>query len=166
MAVPPEVALAISTKKAKYGQFADLKQWDKYPQIALPDASFSFYDTDGSLLQFGNKSLTFASTILFMAFFSKFFERLDSLHNFGPGDFELINSDEVDVTWALEDQLFLKGTAGLVELRGGGFYFEKWVKREGEWWLKDLKMRRTYTKTSFLAKVLLLVLAVLGLSIA
>jgi len=165
MAIPPEVALAITTRKAKYGRFADLKQWERYHEIALPDAFFGYYDTDGSPIRLGKTSATFPSTQSFISFFSKFFERLDSLHNFGPGDFEMISSEEVKVIWALEDQLFLKGTAGWVSLRGGGYYTEIWVKRDGDWWLKDLRMRRTYTRTSFLTAVLFLLFALFGVSL-
>ena len=165
MAVPPDVALIITRKKAQYGRFADCKQWDQFEKLALPDAEFGFYDTDGSPLRVGNTPLVFTSAKPFAAFFSKFFKNAQTLHNFGPGDLELTAPGEVKAIWALEDQLLLRGTAGLVELRGGGHYYETWVERDGDWFIKKLDMRRTYTKLSILGRLLFLLVAIFGISL-
>jgi hypothetical protein len=163
MAVPPEVASIITRKKAQYGRFADLKQWEKFDQISLPETSFNFYDTNGTPLQVGKTALVFPNRKLFINFFEPFFRNLQTQHIFGPPDLEMIKKGEVRAIWALEDQLIMKGTAGLVELRGGGFYTETWVSRDGDWFIKQLDMTRTYTKTSFAATILFLLVSLLGL---
>ena len=36
------------------------------------------------------------------------------------------------------------------EIRGGGFYYETWKRVDGDWFLQDLRMQRTYQKMTFL----------------
>jgi len=163
MEVLPAIAQIITRKKAQYGRFADLKQWENFDQISLPEASFNFYDTDGNPLQVGKTTLLFQSRKQFTEFFEPFFKVLHTQHMFGPPDLELIQDGKVKAIWGLEDQLIMKGTAGLVEIRGGGFYTEIWVEREGDWFLEKLDMTRTYTKNSFGATILFLIASLLGL---
>lgn len=153
MSVPLEVQAAISRKKAQYGRFIDTKQWDKFHQVALPDAQLGFFDPDGSVLKVGGTPLAFSSAGSFTTFFAKFFAGAETLHMFGPGEFEAIAPDQVKAIWAMEDQLIMKGTAKLVELRGGGYYHELWKRKDGEWFLASLRLERTYTKMSFVAQV-------------
>lgn len=165
MAVPPDVALILTRKKAQYGRFGDCKQWEGWSKIALPETEYKFLDVNGAPVKVGKTDLVFLSTKAFLAFLPKLLENLQSLHNFGPGDLELIAPGEVKAIWAMEDQLLLNWTGGLVELRGGGFYHETWVERDGDWFLKSLELRRTYTKLSILARVLFLIMGLLGLSV-
>jgi hypothetical protein len=153
MAVPPEVAAIISRKKAQYGRYIDTKQWDKFHQIALPDAELSFLDSDGSVLKVGRTPLAFSSTKSFTTFFAKSLVKVDTLHMFGPGELEWIGPGEVKAIWGMEDQLIMNGPGGLVEVRGGGYFHETWKMKEGDWFLASLRLERTYTKTSPLARV-------------
>ena len=41
--------------------------------------------------------------------------------------------DEVDAVWGMEDQIILQHTAGLIEIRGGGYYHETWKMKNGDW---------------------------------
>jgi hypothetical protein len=165
MAVNPADAIAIGSRKAQYGRFADTKQWEKFKTFALPDAVYRYYDTNGKLLQAGNKKLEFTSTASLAVFYTRFFSQAQTLHNFGPGDFEKVGPDEIKVIWALEDQVIVRGTAGLLEIRGGGYYHETWQRKDGEWFLKTLDMYRTYQKVSFLMYIVLLITGLLGLSL-
>lgn len=154
MSVPAEIAEVIIRKKSRYGRYIDTKQWDKFDQVALPNAEFSFYDTDGSILKAGNTPFVFLSPAAFTDFFSKFFTNAQTLHMFGPGELQLTSFDEVKAIWAMEDQIILKHTMGLVEIRGGGYYHETWKIENGDWFLKSLRLERTYQKTSLMAKIL------------
>ncbi|KAI0601316.1 hypothetical protein F4775DRAFT_541434 [Biscogniauxia sp. FL1348] len=148
-AVTPETAVAINRKKARYARYADTKQWDKFEaEVALPEAQYDYQDVDGQTIQLG-AVCRFGSTKEFTAFFRPFFARLQTLHNVGPGDFTQ-TGDEVEAVFAFEDQLLLPPLGSWAELRGGGFYYETWRRVDGDWFLQDLRMRRTYQKTSFL----------------
>lgn len=72
---------------------------------------------------------------------------------FGPGELEQIKTDEVKATWGMEDQIILNGTGGLVEMRGGGYYYETWKTHNDDWFLASLRLERTYQKISLTAKV-------------
>ncbi|KAI5457069.1 hypothetical protein BGZ63DRAFT_395344 [Mariannaea sp. PMI_226] len=167
MAPPaPEVAQAITCLKARYCRYADTKQLEKFEQeIALPDARFSFYDKDDNLFVVGKQTLAFDSTKATAAFFAKFFAPLDTLHNFCPGDFEQVAPDEVKAVFAFEDQLMSKVLGSWGEIRGGGFYHETWKLVDGEWRLKEMKLKRTYQKMTLLLKILLIIGSLLGISL-
>ena len=66
---------------------------------------------------------------------------------FRPGELEQIKADEVKATWGMEDQIILNGTGGLVEMRGGGYYYETWKMKNDDWFLASLRLERTYQKT-------------------
>ncbi|KAH8665560.1 hypothetical protein BGZ61DRAFT_461878 [Ilyonectria robusta] len=163
--VSPEVAQAISRQKSRYGRYADTKQWDKFEhEIALPDAHYTFYGTDGELLTVGNKALAFETPKAVSAYFSKFFAELETLHNIGLGDFEQVAPDEVKAVFGFEDQLLSKSLGAWVEIRGGGFYYETWKLVDGQWYISELKMERTYQKETLLVKIALALGGLLGVS--
>ncbi len=43
-------------------------------------------------------------------------------------------------------------------LRGGGFYYETWKRIDGEWFLQDIRMRRTYQEATLLMQFLFLLM--------
>lgn len=144
--IPFEVYLEITNKKAQYGQYLDTKQWDRFQQIALPDAKFRFLNPDKTVIFRNGQHFDFASRSSFVEWFRKLFEGAQTLHMFGPPAMSLQSEDEVLVTWAMEDQLNFPETSNVAEIRGGGYYSEIWVRIAGFWWLKDLTLTRTYQK--------------------
>jgi hypothetical protein len=54
---------------------------------------------------------------------------------------------------------------GFVEIRGGGYYHETWKMERGDWFLKSLRLERTYQKTSPVAKILVFLDRYLGFSV-
>lgn len=164
--VTPEVAQAISRQKARYGRYADTKQWDKWEkEIALPDARYSFFDTNGQPLMVGKQALAFDSAKAVTAYFEKFFASLETMHNLGPGDFEQASADEVKAVFGFEDQVMNKALGHWAEIRGGGFYYETWKLVDGQWYIKDLRMERTYQKMTFLVSLSLTIAGLLGVSL-
>ncbi len=150
MSVSLEVARIISRKKSQYGRYIDTKQWDKFHQIALPDAELGFFDSDGSVLRVGRTPLAFSSVESFTTLFATFFAKAETLHIFGLGELEWIGPGKVKAI----DQIMMKGTAGWVEVRGGGYYHESWKMEDGDWFLASLRLETTYTKTSRVARLL------------
>ncbi|KAI1849066.1 hypothetical protein JX265_011271 [Neoarthrinium moseri] len=163
---PPDVIAAITRKKARYGRYADTKQWHKYEgDVSLPSTRYRFLDVSGAPLRVGGFGvLVFDSTRTFTAFFTRFFANLQTLHNIGPGDFEQVRADEVKVVWGFEDQLLVPPLGALAEIRGGGFYYETWRLTGGDWFLHDLEMKRTYQKETLLVKFALSLQNLLGIS--
>lgn len=58
--------------------------------------------------------------------------------------------DEVHARFGFEDQLlFPQLPLGLAGIRGGGFYKERYRRLDGDWYIVELEMRRTYQKMTF-----------------
>ncbi|KAL2865211.1 uncharacterized protein BJX67DRAFT_359010 [Aspergillus lucknowensis] len=163
--VPLDIAEVIVRKKSQYGRYIDTKQWDRFEDVALRDATLSFHDVDGSILKSGGTSFHFPTATTFTNFFRKFFTDAQTLHMFGPGELHQKGPDEVRAIWAMEDQIILKHTAGLVQIRGGGYYYETWREKGGDWFLESLRLERTYQDTSLAAKILIFLDRELGLSV-
>ncbi|CAJ2509580.1 Uu.00g146060.m01.CDS01 [Anthostomella pinea] len=165
MACSPEAATAISRKKARYARYADTKQWGAYAdEVALPNCTYAFEDVNGLTLNAGGNKLQFASTVEFTAFFGAFFAKLQTLHNLGPGDFTQTAPDEVRAVFSVEDQILAPPFGAWAEIRGGGYYYETWKMVDGDWFLSDLRMRRTYQKMTLLVQVAFFFQEKLGIS--
>lgn len=150
MLLSTEIAEIIRQKKSQYVRYIDTKQWSKFELIALPNAELSFYNPDGSIMTIGRKRLSFISIHTFAEYFGKVFTNAQTLHMVGNAEFEMVGSDEVRVIWSMEDQIIISHYA---EMRGGGYYFETWVKTENDWFLKSLRLERTYIKYNFFARI-------------
>ncbi|KAK4109104.1 hypothetical protein N656DRAFT_771271 [Canariomyces notabilis] len=164
MAANPEAAEIIRRKKAQYCRFLDTKQWDALEQLALPDAEFRFLNPDGSVITIGKTPLDFSTPKAFTAFMAVLFDKARTLHMVGgSGEIEPRDSpDEMSAVWGMEDQIVIRGTAGLAEMRGGGYYHEIW-KRDGnggDWHLKSLRLERIYAKSSVLGRVFAFLLSI------
>ena len=152
--VTPEVALAIQTQKQRYARYADTKQWKKFEEeVLLPDGKFLFLDIDGTPLKVGTTVFQWSSTKPFVQFFEGFFSKAHTLHNIAPGDFEQVKPDEVEAIFAMEDQILMDPFQSIAQIRGGGFYYETWKLVDGEWYIKNLRLERSYQKVSFLIHV-------------
>ncbi|KAK7970184.1 hypothetical protein PG996_001381 [Apiospora saccharicola] len=153
---PPDVINATTRKKARYGYYADTKQWhlfagDVYPpgQEQIP---LRYLDHEGAPIRLGaqDPALVFEGPKPWIGFFEPFFAPLQTLHNIGIGHFEQVADDEVRARFGFEDQLlFPQLPWGLAEIRGGGFYDERFRRIDGEWYIVELEMRRTYQKMTF-----------------
>ena len=67
MAIQPEIAELFRSKKSQYCRYIDKKQWDKLAGLALPDATFSFFNPDGSLMRVRSTILSFSSPKAFVS---------------------------------------------------------------------------------------------------
>ncbi|KAK4236622.1 hypothetical protein C8A03DRAFT_35478 [Achaetomium macrosporum] len=137
---------AIRKRKAQYCRYLDTKQWDGIEAMALPDATLSFFNPDGSIMLVGKTPLTFSTPHAFQSFISGAFATAQTLHMCGPGKVVPSSPDEMKDVWCMEDQTVVNWTAGLLEMRGGGYYHETWKMKRGEWFLKSLRLERTYLK--------------------
>ncbi|KIW25619.1 uncharacterized protein PV07_08785 [Cladophialophora immunda] len=162
MPVKYEIAEVIRQKKSRYCRAIDTKQWDQLVQLAYADADLTFYDPGGSVSTSGRTRLSFASPRDFTRFLSQAFANAHTLHQVGEGDLEQVAPNEVEAIWGMEDQIVVDIAGLTFSIRGGGYYHETWRERDGDWFLKSLKLRRTYWHPSFGAKVLLTLQRLLG----
>lgn len=162
--VSPEVAGAITRQKARYARYADTKQWDKLEALNLPTAAYAFLDNSGRPLAVGKKALVFDSPRPVADYFRKFFAAMDTMHNIGPGDFEQAAPGEVRAVWGFEDQIVSKALGSWAKIRGGGYYYETWRLVDGEWYIADLRMERTYQEETLLVRVGLALAKLFGYS--
>ncbi|KIW70765.1 hypothetical protein PV04_03006 [Phialophora macrospora] len=162
MRVKPEVAEAIRRRKGQYCRYLDTKQWDKFETLGLPDSTFAFFNPDGSPMTVGKTALTFPSPKAFTTNLKKTFASVRTLHLVGVGDLDQISEEEVYAIWSMQDQIIMKNSLGLFWMRGGGYYHETWLQKDGEWYLKSLRLERTFSRKSVLASVLLFVQNILG----
>lgn len=163
--VPPEVALAITRQKARYGRGADTKNWPLFESVALPDARYSYNDINGNPIKRGKQELVFDSIKSASAFFQKLFVGRETMHNIGGGDFELVAPDEVKAVFPFEDHLLSESLGSWLEISGGGFYYETWKEVDGEWYIQELRMVRSFQRESVLAAVALALAEWLNISL-
>ena len=112
----------------------------------------------------GKRALVFDSAKSIAAFYDKFFAPQQTMHNLGVGDFEQIAPDEVRSVFGVEDQVVSKSLGSLAEIRGGGYYYTTWKLVDGEWYIKELRMERTYQKMTLLVSLVLTLAGWLGVS--
>ncbi|GAM83042.1 hypothetical protein ANO11243_010280 [Dothideomycetidae sp. 11243] len=156
MDVPLDVAAAITAKKAMYGRFLDTKQWDKLQElVVLPDCEFLFLDQQKKPMLAGSKPLIYSNSAEFVKGLSGVMNMGDTQHLFGAGQFSFTtkNRDEVSAIWALQDTMIIRNTFGLVEVSGGGYYYETWKLVDGQWYMKSLRLERTFSRNSVIASL-------------
>ncbi|KAI0854345.1 hypothetical protein F5Y00DRAFT_222875 [Daldinia vernicosa] len=141
MAVDPRVADIIRGKKLHYCLCADTSRWHLFENVALPDATFSYYDMDGSLLGRDGVDWSWPTRDEFVTYYEKTFSKSQTIHSVGASAFEQISPDEVKATFSVICRVALdeekQGT-------GGGYYFETWVRKDNDWFMKSLRFERTY----------------------
>lgn len=74
MAISPDVAEIIRTKKTQYCRFADTNQFHLYDKIAFPNATFKFAGPDGEVLNENGIIYSWENLETFCASFTKAFE--------------------------------------------------------------------------------------------
>ncbi|KAK4202135.1 hypothetical protein QBC40DRAFT_277021 [Triangularia verruculosa] len=149
--VPYEVAELIRRKKALYCRYADAKQWRRFSEIALAEATFLFVEalTPDVPMSEEGQDLSFSHRDAFLDHFEVRNRDLQCLHLTGPGELYFVegkDGKEVKAVWSgvyqVGDREATKGVHGT----GGGYYHEVWVKRGDDWFMKSLRFERVYWK--------------------
>jgi hypothetical protein len=142
MIVPYEVAETIRRKKAQYCRFIDTKQWDSFRALALPDATYIFFDLSGNTLH------RFDSPRALIDMTAPFLEGARTSHRVSNSELTRISETKVQSVWAMEDYLLLPPRDGEPAsfMRGYGHYHETWTKHGADWFLKSLDLSRTISE--------------------
>ncbi|POS79867.1 hypothetical protein DHEL01_v201739 [Diaporthe helianthi] len=145
MAVSPEVAETIRSKKTQYCRLADANQFHLFEKIALPTATFKFAGPDGAVLNENGIVYSWENLETFCAAFAKAFETQQVIHSVGPGEIEQIGPDEVKAIFTV---MYHAGPKGSTDPKGhgtgGGHYHETWKRQGDDWFLADLWFKRLY----------------------
>lgn len=155
---PPEVAERIRHKKAQYTRFADSKQWERFDSIFVEDATYEFVDAGGELIRTPDGAVAYQwrSRESWVAFFRAAFADLQVIHLVGAGELEQgATEDEVRAVFSVLYHAGPKAKGGDAADRGpgphetgGGHYYETWVRRDGDWFCKELRMQRLYHRAT------------------
>ncbi|KAK4661162.1 uncharacterized protein QC763_704695 [Podospora pseudopauciseta] len=149
--VPYEIAELIRRKKALYCRSADTKQWRRFSEFALPEATFTFVDalTPDIPLTEGGQSMSFSHRDAFLNYFEERNKDLQYIHSVGPGELYFVDGKdgkEVKAIWGVifhvgdgEETRGFHGT-------GAGYYHEVWVKVGDDWFIRSLRFERVYQK--------------------
>ncbi|KAL2206131.1 hypothetical protein CC79DRAFT_1369561 [Sarocladium strictum] len=133
--------------------------------VFLPNVRLRYCNANGQPLMVGSRALVFDSASTFAQLYKRMFAGVDSQHNIAPGEFEPgSNEDEVRAIFGIEDQVTSKVLGSWAELRGGGYYHETWKLKDGQWYIQELELRRTYQNATLLVQVLLALMALLGIA--
>ncbi|KAJ5002344.1 hypothetical protein K4K48_000313 [Colletotrichum sp. SAR 10_66] len=151
MPVPYEISEAIRHKKAQYCRFADSNEWHLFDGIALPDATFKFFDKEGALVKQGDTEMTFDNLAAFQAHFSKTNAHIDAVHMVNAGELDMVAEDEVRAIFTVVYHGGALDTEDGLHSTGAGHYHEVWKKVGDDWFLKSLWMKRIYWKVQVIA---------------
>lgn len=149
--VPYEIAELIRRKKALYCRSADTKQWRRFSEFALPEATFTFVDalTPDIPMTEGGQCMSFSHRDAFLNYFEERNKDLQYIHSVGPGELYFVDGKdrkEVKAIWSVifhvgdgEETRGFHGT-------GAGYYHEVWVKVGDDWFIRSLRFERVYWK--------------------
>ncbi|RSM00801.1 hypothetical protein CEP52_008887 [Fusarium oligoseptatum] len=133
MSVPPDVVALITHKKAQYCHSADSNQWEVFEKVFLPEATFIFVDAKDEVINVDRECNSFKVQ--------------QTIHLVGPGEFEQISPEEIKVTWSVIYHCGPRNSETEGHGTGGGHYHEVWKKRDGDWFMASMRMKRLYWRT-------------------
>ena len=121
---------SIRKLKAKYFRCVDNNLWDEMEEVFTEDA-FADYGPDIKLE--GRKAI--------IEFLTKTVgrESFTTAHQGHNAEIEITSDTTAKAKWALQDRLIIKGVSTLT---GWGYYDEEYVKRDGQWKIKNTRISR------------------------
>ena len=124
----------IKRLKYRYVRCLDQKRWDEIEGCFVPDAVASYgggawaFEGRDAILEFLRSSMGS--------------EQFLSSHRVGQPEIDLTGPDTARGVWALAD-LVCHLELG-VDIRGGAFYEDEYVKVDGEWKIRSTGYKRTF----------------------
>ncbi|KAI1468541.1 uncharacterized protein F4812DRAFT_372679 [Daldinia caldariorum] len=146
MAVSHEVAQKIINKKNLYCQLVDTDQYQRVAgEFMLSDATSTWY-SDGKIMNDKGVELNFSSALAMTKYCANRFKNSQCIHAISPPHLEQIGPDEVKAVFIIRYDYGPKGSNAGKHCTGGGYYHERYVRKGEDWFLKDMKMYRTYER--------------------
>lgn len=126
----------IRALKARYFRFVDTKDWPGFEALFTPDAVFDISDDIPGCVLTGATKIREAASVPLTG--------CASVHHGHCPEIELTSDTTATGIWPMEDTLRWADDANspIKALHGYGHYHETYVKRDGQWCIKTLKLRR------------------------
>ncbi len=124
---------AIRKLKARYWFSIDRKQWEEFGECFADDAVM---DVPPVTHWVGKKEIVQSLPKILASYVT--------VHQGHHADINLISDTEAKATWAMYDNLQSKRFD--TKLEGYGFYEDEYVKENGKWKIKKLKLSRFFVK--------------------
>ena len=124
----------IKRLKYKYVRCLDQKRWDDIAECFVPAAVASY---GGGAWAFEGRD-----AILDFLRSSMGSEKFLSGHRVGQPEIDITGPDTAKAIWALSDTVAQLEFG--VDIRGGAFYEDEYVKVDGEWKIKSTGYKRTF----------------------
>jgi len=124
----------IKRLKYKYMHCVDKKLWEEMAEVFVPEATAAY--------SAGHYSYSGRDEII--AWLRKGMERdaLHTSHSLHQPEIELVSPDRATGVWKLED--IVVDTEYEITISGAAFYDDRYVKREGRWWIEHIGYERIF----------------------
>ncbi|OTB18809.1 hypothetical protein K445DRAFT_19416 [Daldinia sp. EC12] len=142
MAISYEVAQKIINKKHLYCRLIDTHQFQKIEEVILPDATCAFY-SNGKIMNYNGTELSWSSAADTIKIYSDILKDSQVIHHVAPPYLEQINPDEVKAVFGMQYAYGPKGQLTGGYHSGAGYYYELYVRKGDDWFIKDMKMHHT-----------------------
>ncbi|EGR49506.1 uncharacterized protein TRIREDRAFT_106270 [Trichoderma reesei QM6a] len=144
--LPAGAAETIVRKKAKYCRLADSNAWHLADEVFLPDFEFKAVDDKDAVIHINDTDYHWTSLADWVAYFSKTFAPIQTMHVVGYPELELVAPDEISAVFGVQYFVGTKEVDKGLHGTGGGHYFETWKLKDGDWFIQKIKFVRIYWK--------------------
>jgi hypothetical protein len=124
---------AIKQLKARYFRHMDQKDWDALAQVFTPDVEIDMTGEGGGITR---------SVAEYMPYLRENIEPVTTVHHGHMPEITIDSPTTAHGTWAMEDKLWWPDGSPLVHLHGYGHYLETYVKVDGQWRIRTMKLTR------------------------
>ena len=120
--------------KYRYARCLDTKQWAEFENIFVPEATAAYsggahsFEGREAIVRFMIESM--GSTTMLTA------------HTMTSPEIRLTSETTAEGTWALRDEVVMLDWQ--MTVRGAAYYEDRYVKREGRWWIAHTGYRRIF----------------------
>jgi uncharacterized protein (TIGR02246 family) len=135
----------IKDVKARYCRFLDTKNWEGFADLFTEDAVLDVREDTGSEPFHGRPAIleTVRSAVQYA----------QSAHQVHTPEITFDGPDAVDVIWAMQDRVVWQDGKSpippVTAITGYGHYRERYVRRDGRWWIASLKLTRLYVERHY-----------------
>ena len=130
----------ITALKARYFRCMDEKDWPGLEAVFAPDLVADFRDATGTR----NEALFTEGAARYVADLAPILQNITTTHHGHMPEIEITSPTTATGIWAMEDLLWVHDGAPVPykTLRGWGHYHETYVKRDGRWMIKTIRLSR------------------------
>jgi SnoaL-like domain len=127
----------IKQLKARYFRCIDTKDWAGFEQVFAPDATVDYTPRGGNSANWsasGQKNI--------VAFVRKIVEPAVTIHHGHMPEVEITSAITARAVFAMEDLIWWPEGSPRRTLHGWGHYHETYIRLDGKWLIKTLRLTR------------------------